>query len=123
MIVDDLAQILIDSGLTQGYTLQSIANPQAWQKTKRYVLLRAAGAAGDRFVRNVTYQIHYISAVNDLNVAGMQNDANALVNYLLTQNYATGCIINCALVLDISGPYVLEDNRINVYFEISVKTQ
>ena len=123
MIIDELAALLNASGLTAGYTMQTVANPQQWQKTKRYILLRGAGAGGDRMVRNVTYQVHYISRVNDLLFSEVMADANAMIEYLLAQNFATGCIINCALVLDLSGPYVLEDNRSSVYFEIGVKSQ
>lgn len=116
----DIKEHLIASTLMDAYTFQSVFNEQNMVDTKRYCLMLKNGRAGDKFVRNASYQIWLIGKVNDGDVAGIESDAEAITKYVLN-NPNNGCVINLQLLLDPSGPKYTESGRVAYSFELGVK--
>jgi len=121
MIYDDIKAHLQASGLMAAYTFQSVFNEQAWDVAKRYCVIRGVGGAGDKYVRNATFQIHFLAKVNDLALTTLATDADKVLRFVLN-NYKRGDLINFGLALDVSGPYYTDSGRLQYYFEVMVKS-
>ena len=121
MIYDDIKAHLQASGLMAAYTFQSVFNEQNWDVAKRYCVIRGVGGAGDKYVRNATFQIHFLAKVNDTALATLSADADKVLRFVLN-NYKRGNLINFGLALDVSGPYYTDSGRMQYYFEVMVKS-
>lgn len=121
MIYDDIKAHLQASGLMAAYTFQPAFNEQAWDTTKRYCVIRGVGGAGDKYVRNATFQIHFLAKVNDLALTTLATDADKVLRFVLN-NYKRGNLINFDLAIDVSGPYYTDSGRMQYYFEVMVKS-
>ena len=120
-IIADLQALILASGETAGYTFAAILDEAKFDTTKRYIVIRIMGARGDKHVRNATAQIIFTSKANDSGIAQVQANCENVLKYLLS-NFSNGCLFNCELLLDVSGPYPTASGRTQFYFEIGVKT-
>lgn len=85
MIFDDLKGLLELSGLLTNYQFRSIwmeSSESDGNAGQRFVIMRRNGGPSDRFVRRFNYQIQVLGKVNELDIAGLESDADGLINHI-----------------------------------------
>lgn len=114
------------STLTTGFIIQPMYAEEVWKTSpqNRYIVIRTIGNAGDKFVRNATLQVAFLSRINDTDLSVVANAAESLLKWILAINNSTdgGCIINYELLADLNGPILTASGRCQYWFELRAKS-
>lgn len=118
----DLKDLMISSGLLGSYQFRSVwleSSESAGEAGQRFVIMRQNGSPSDKYVRRAEFQVQVLGRVNDISIATLDSDAEALIEYLLQQT-VQGCMIAPNILADKAGVYFTDSGRPFYLFNVEV---
>ena len=107
---DDLKSLIGLAPEASEYTIWRFWNGEQAEDNKRYIVLIENGGPADEDIERPTFNIWFVSRVQDRDLRGFDSDARAISKHL-SQNFDNGCLIGVNVVASASGPRPSTDNR------------